>query len=53
LARAARAISSTRSLTLRLRSRSLAPTAPEILMIFFIVRVSNRTPPPNRLLSVG
>ena len=53
LARAARAISSTRSLTLRLRSRSLDPAAPAILVTFFIVRVSTRTPSPNRLLSVG
>src|SRR6516162_3798248 len=53
LARAARAISSIRSLTLRLRSRSLAPAAPAMLVIFFIVRVSTRTPSPNKLLSVG
>jgi hypothetical protein len=36
-----------------LRSRSLAPAAPVMPMIFFIVRVSTRTPSPNRLLSVG
>jgi hypothetical protein len=50
LLRAARAISSIRSFTLRLRSRSLAPAAPAI---FCIVRVSTRTPSPNKLLSVG
>src|SRR5712671_7159948 len=49
----ARAMSSTRSFTLRLRSRNLAPTSPAILVIFFIVRVSTRTPSPNRLESVG
>jgi hypothetical protein len=53
LARAARAISSTRHLTLRLRSRSWVPAAPAIPVIFCIVRVSTRTPSPNRLLSVG
>jgi hypothetical protein len=53
LARAARAISSTRSLTLRLRSRNLAPAAPAIPVIFLIVRVGTRTPSPNKLLSVG
>jgi len=53
LLRAVRAISSTRSFTLRLRSRSLAPAAPAMPAIFFIVRVSTRTPSPNKLLSVG
>ena len=52
MARAARAISSTRSLTLRLRSRSRAPAAPAIAVILFIARVSTRTPSPNKLLSV-
>jgi hypothetical protein len=40
-------------LTLRLRSRSLATTAPVIPAILFIVRVNTRTPSPKRLLSVG
>jgi hypothetical protein len=38
---------------LRLRSRNLAPTLPAILVIFFMVRVSTRTPSPNKLESVG
>ena len=42
-----------RSFTLRLRSRSLAPASPAILVIFFIVRVSTRTPSPSKLESVG
>jgi hypothetical protein len=37
-------MSSTLSFTLRLRSRNLAPTLPSILVIFFMVRVSTRTP---------
>src|SRR6202022_1050150 len=53
LERAARAVSSTRRFTLRLRSRSLAPTSPAIFVIFLMGRVSTRTPSPNRLLSVG
>src|SRR5262249_39455126 len=53
LARAARPISITRCFTLRLRSRSLHPTSPVILVIFFMTRVSTRTPSPNRELSVG
>jgi len=52
-ARVARAMSSTRSLTLRLRSRSFAPTSPTIAVIFFIARVRTRTPSPSRLESVG
>jgi Putative transposase len=48
-----RAISRTRSLTLRLRSRNLVPTSPAILVIFFMVRVSTRSPSPRRLESVG
>jgi len=51
--RAARAISNARSLTLRLRSRSFTPTLPTTLVIFFIVRVSTRTPSSNKRLSVG
>jgi hypothetical protein len=53
LARAARAMSRTRSLTLRLRLRSLVPTSPAMAVIFFIMRVSTRTPSPSRLESVG
>ena len=53
LARAARAISSMRSFTLRLRSRNFVPTSPAILVIFFITRVSTRTPSPSKLESVG
>jgi len=46
-------MSSTLSFTLRLRSRNLAPTLPAISVIFFMVRVSTRTPSPNKLESVG
>ena len=42
-------MSSTRSFTVRLRSRNCAPTSPAIAAIFFIVRVSTRTPSPSRL----
>src|SRR5437762_12923390 len=42
-----------RSFTLRLRSHSLAPVLPAILVIFFMVRISTRTPSPNKLESVG
>ena len=48
MARAIRAISNSRSFTLRLRSRSLVPTAPTISVIFFMVRVSTRTPSPSK-----
>jgi len=53
LERAARAIPSTRSLMLRLRSRRAVPAAPAIAVTFFIVRISTRTPSPSRLESVG
>jgi hypothetical protein len=53
LERAALAISNTRSFTLRLRSRSVVPTTPAIAVIFFMIRVSTRTPSPSRLESVG
>jgi len=46
-------MSNPRSFTLRLRSRSLAPAAPAILAIFFMMRVSTRTPSPSKLESVG
>jgi hypothetical protein len=46
---ASRAISSTRSFTLRLRSRNLVPTSPEILVIFFIARVSTRSRSQSKL----
>jgi hypothetical protein len=48
-----RPISSSRSFTLRLRSRSLVPTTPTMSVIFFMVRVSARTPSPSNVLSVG
>jgi len=53
LARAVRAISSSRSFTLRLRSRSFVPAAPAIFVIWFMVRISTLTPSPNSVLSVG
>ena len=53
LERAARAMSSTCSFTVRLRSHSLAPVSPAIVVIFFMVRISTRTPSPNKLESVG
>src|ERR1035441_849270 len=53
LLRAARPISRIRYFTLRLRSRSLAPTSPAMAAIRFIARVSTRTPSPSKLLSVG
>jgi hypothetical protein len=53
LERAARAISSTRSFTVLRRSHNLAPASPAIVVIFFIVRISTRTPSPNKLESVG
>jgi len=53
LARATRPISSSRNFTLRLRSRIFAPTSPAMAVIFFITRVSTRTPSPSRLESVG
>src|SRR6478672_9669128 len=53
LERAARATSSTLSFTLRLRSRSLVPASLTICVIFFMVRMSTRTPSPSKLESVG
>src|SRR5580700_6780218 len=46
-------MSSTLSFTLRLRSRSLVPASPTICVIFFMVRMSTRTPSPSKLESVG
>ena len=43
----------TRSIKLRVRSRSLVPAAPATALTFFITRVKTRTPSPSRLLSVG
>ena len=42
-------MSSTVSFTLRLRSRSLVPASPTICVIFFLVRMSTRTPSPSKL----
>src|SRR4029077_6006088 len=47
LARPPRPISSRRSFTLRVRSRSLVPTVPAIVVILRMMRVSTRTPSPN------
>ena len=51
--RATRPISSRRSFTLRVRSRSLVPTVPAIVVILRMMRVSTRTPSPSKVLSVG
>ncbi len=53
LPRLARAISTTRNFTRRVRSRSFVPTSPATSVGLFIKRVSTRTPSPNKLLSVG